>query len=205
MKRSVVCISLVLLSTSAVFAGFDYVIEEGRYGLPSLEDYETLLMTGGGGDSLNLDDHSLARVEGTSPLEEGYGGIWHLNVYGEAHLEFLGGEVHQLDLGTYGTAVLSGGRIDRLSSRQNAWKYEDGPPVHLVPNPHITIVCDLDSVVHNPQTNILTGTWLDGMAFSIQLIDVEGYSPAIENIQFIPEPSTLLLMALGVVSFLHRR
>ncbi|HPD47642.1 MAG TPA: PEP-CTERM sorting domain-containing protein, partial [Anaerohalosphaeraceae bacterium] len=101
--------------------------------------------------------------------------------------------------------VLSGGRIDRLSSRQNAWKYVDGPPVHLVPNPHITIVCDLDSVVHNPQTNILTGTWLDGMAFSIQLIDVEGYSPAIENIQFIPEPSTLLLMALGVVSFLHRR
>jgi hypothetical protein len=185
-------------------AGYDFVID-GGYGVPDLHGYQTLLMTGGGSGGLYMTDHSSARIEGTSPLEEGAGGIWNLDLGGESHLDFLGGEVRSMDFATYATAVLSGGRIDQIRSRQNAWKYVDGPPVHLVPNPHITIVCDLDSVVHNPQTNILTGTWLDGMAFSIQLIDVEGYSPAIENIQFIPEPSTLLLMALGVVSFLHRR
>ena len=150
-----------------VHAGYDYVIEEGRYGLPSLEDYETLLMTGGGGDSLNLDDHSLARVEGTSPLEEGYGGIWHLNVYGEAHLEFLGGEVHQLDLGTYGTAVLSGGRIDRLSSRQNAWKSRTAASCTSCRIRHITIVLRFAFRGSNTQTNILTGNWLNGTAFNI--------------------------------------
>jgi hypothetical protein len=40
---------LVVAVCSVAHAGYDYVIEEGRYGLPSLEDYETLLMTGGGG------------------------------------------------------------------------------------------------------------------------------------------------------------
>ena len=74
---------------------------------------------------------------------------------------------------------------------------QEGDPPVWVPNPHITMVCDVDSVFHDTGTNILTGDWLDGCSFSIQLVDVDGYSPAIENIQFIPEPATLILLAVG--------
>ncbi len=72
-----------------------------------------------------------------------------------------------------------------------------GDPPSPVPYPHITFVSDVDSVVHDTQTNILTGDWLDGTGFEIQLVDVNGYSPVIENIQFIPEPATLVLLGLG--------
>jgi hypothetical protein len=151
-----------------------------------------------------MTDHSFAQIEGTSPLQEGYGGIWHLVVGGESHLEFLGGEVHQLSVDNFATAVLEGGRIDRINSGQQAWKYAGDPPM-LVPNAHITIVCDLDSVNHNPLTNILTGNWLDGTPFNIRLIDEAGYSPVIENIQFVPEPATLLLLTVGMVLMQKRR
>ena len=123
---------------------------------------------------------------------------------GYSNLEFYGGEVHELSIGSYATAVLNGGRIDRIGSYQSAWKYGGDPP-ELFPNPHITIVCDLDSVNHNIQTNILTGNWLAGVAFEIQLIDVDGYSPAIENIQFIPEPATLLLVGAGGLLLRRKR
>jgi len=203
MKSSFIMLMVAVAFGGSVYGGYDYVIESG-YGLPSLHGNASLLMTGGGGGELYMTDHSLARIEGTSPLQQGFGGIWELGVAGESHLEFVGGEIHQLDLGTHGTAILSGGRIEQIQSGQSAWKYDGDPPV-LVPNPHITIVCDLDSVTHNTQTNVLTGDWLDGTAFNIQLIDVAGYSPAIENIQFIPEPATLLLIGVGMLLVRKRR
>jgi hypothetical protein len=73
-----------------------------------------------------------------------------------------------------------------------------------VSNPHIEIVCDLGSVNYDTVTKKLTGSWLDGIPFSIQLIDVSGYSPAIENIFFTPEPATLCMMAAGAL-LLRRR
>jgi hypothetical protein len=97
---------------------------------------------------------------------------------------------------SYATAILSGGLISIIESQQFAWMQEGDPP-EWVPNPHITMVCDLDSVFHDTQTNLLTGDWLDGTSFSIQLVDIDGYSPAIENIIFIPEPATLILLAVG--------
>jgi hypothetical protein len=147
---------------------------------------------------LNLEDYSSAIIQGTSSLEEFVGGIWLLSQVGYSTLDFSGGEVHQFDIGSYATATLSGGLIEEIRSYQFAWIQEGDPPV-WVPNPHITFVCDVESVFHNAQTNLLTGDWLDGSAFSIQLVDVDGYSPAIENIIFIPEPATLVLLAAGVL------
>ena len=135
-------------------------------------------------------------------MEQGYGGIWEINQGGYSILTFEGGEVHEIAISSYATAVLSGGRIDNIYSQQIAWIQEGDPPV-WVPNPHITIDCQLDTIFHDTQTNLLTGNWLDGSAFSIQLVDVDGYSPAIENIIFIPEPATLLLLGFG--TFLIRK
>ena len=91
------------------------------------------------------------------------------------------------------TALLSGGLIETLWSYQIAW--EDDGSGGLINTPHITIDC-LDWS-HDTSTNILTGHWLDGTSFNIKLYDVTGYSPAIDNIQFIPEPVTVLLMGIG--------
>jgi len=194
MKRLILMLMVVLACAGGACAGYDYVIESG-FGLPDLENSETLLMTGGGGDSLGLFDNSFARIEGTSPLQEWVGGIWTLNMLGHSNLEFYGGEVHELSIGSYARAVLAGGRIDRIGSYQSAWTHAGDPPV-LVPDPHIEIIYsgDLPTVDEN---NLLTGAWSDGSAFSIQLIDVQGYSPAIENIFFTPEPATLLLVGVG--------
>jgi len=192
MRHSVLILTIAAVCVNGVFAGYDYVMEDG-YGLPSLHDTETLLMTGGGAGVLVLWDYSFARIEGTSPLQQGFGGIWTLGVTGYSHLEFYGGEVHEFSIGSYATAMLAGGRIDIISSTQNAYW-----------NPHIEIVCDIDSVHYDPVTKMLTGNWLDGTAFSTQLIDVEWASPTIENIFFTPEPATLLLLGLGSV-LLRRR
>ena len=111
--------------------------------------------------------------------------------------------MHTLDLGGDATVLLSGGLIEQLTSKQNAWKWDyDVDPPAKVPNPHITIIYsgDLPTLDEN---NILTGLWADGSAFSIQLIDVDGYSPVIDDIHFIPEPKALALFGLG--SLLLRR
>jgi hypothetical protein len=108
-----------------------------------------------------------------------------------------GGQVHELDMNYSANALLQGGRIDKIYSYQSAWKTEGQPPV-LVPNPHITMICQSDWT-YNLQSKMLKGNWLDGSTFNIQLVDIAGYSPVIENIQFVPEPITLLLLAVGSV------
>ena len=52
---------------------------------------------------------------------------------------------------------------------------------------------------------MLTGKWLDGLDFSIQLIDVAGYTPTINNITFIPEPASLVLIGLGGLLIRRRK
>jgi hypothetical protein len=188
-------ISLCLVLSASVFAGYDYTINE--YG-PSktLHNTESLFVTGDGGMySLTLYDSSSALIANTSVLEEGIGGIWSMTMGGNSHLSFQGGQVNQISLHTSAIATFSGGRIDNISSYQSAWKSEGQPPV-LVPNPHITMICQSDWT-YNLQSKLLKGNWLDGSAFNIQLVDIAGYSPAIDNIRFIPEPITLLLLAVG--------
>jgi hypothetical protein len=188
-------ISLCLVLSASVFAGYEYTINE--YG-PSktLHNTESLFVTGDGGMySLTLYDSSSALIANTSVLEEGIGGIWSMTMGGNSHLSFQGGQVNQISLHTSAIAIFSGGRIDSISSYQSAWRSEGQPPV-LVPNPHITILCQPDWI-YNTQSKMLKGSWLDGSKFNIQLVDVAGYSPVIENIRFIPEPATFAMIGLG--------
>jgi hypothetical protein len=133
---------------------------------------------------------------GTSPLNEFAGGIWSVTMGGNSQLAFQGGQAHNVSVHTSAVALFSGGRIDNIYSYQSAWAIESQPPV-IVPNPHIEIIgrdWNYDSF-----TKILTGSWQDFSTFRIQLHDMQGYSPAIENIRFtiIPEPMSLTLLALG--------
>ena len=122
---------------------------------------------------------------------------------GYTQLDFSGGEVHEFDISTYARVVFSGGRIDEIRSTQTAWKW-DGDPLEWVPDPHIEIVCH-DDWIHHTDTNILTGTWFDDSTFEIQLANVPGYSPVIDNIFFTPEPVTLSLMGFGFLLLKKKR
>ncbi|HML75925.1 MAG TPA: PEP-CTERM sorting domain-containing protein [Anaerohalosphaeraceae bacterium] len=188
-----------------VMAGYTYVVTQGielAY-VPTLQNHESLLMTGGGGDMLRLYDWSTADIFGTTPYNPDYlGGIHILGVTHNAHLNFYGGEVHEISVSVDGTALLSGGCIDRLTTSQSIWKWV-GQPAELIWNPHVTMVCSTHT--YNTATKLLTGTWLDGTAFSIQLIDSAGYAATIDNIRFIPEPATLLLLGLGGVLLRRRK
>jgi hypothetical protein len=161
----------------------------------TLQTGDSLYMTNGGFGDLNLFGDSTATIKETSPLSEGMGGIWNIELSYSSSLDLSGGQVHMIDIGNGATAILSGGLIQQIWSGQIAW-YQTGNPPVPVWNPHITIEC-IDHF-YNTSTKLLTGHWLDdGTAFSIQLIDVPGYSPAIQNIQFIPEPVSLLLLGCG--------
>lgn len=160
-------------------------------------------MTDGGFDNLILHGDSFATIDGTSGLLEGSGGIWYLDLSNDSNLNMSGGQVHEIAIINNATAYLSGGLIQQIWSQQIAWRQAGNPPVPVW-NPHITIEC-LDHF-YNTNTKLLTGHWLDdGTAFSIQLIDVQGYSPAIQNIQFIPEPVSLFLLGLGGLFLRQRR
>jgi len=196
MRLLILIAGIFLCCVVVANADYDYVIEDGYFGGLTLNDNETLLMTGGG-HRLNLSDWSQATIQDTDPLiDEFTGGIWELHMYSYSSMAFSRGEVQQLITWDDSQTVFSGGRIDEIWSYQTAWTYAGDPPV-LVPDPHIEIVClDWD---WNANTNLLTGTWANLSTFDIQLVDRVGYDPAIENIAFtiVPEPTSLLLIAAG--------
>ena len=196
MKKAILHIMFSCLFISPALASYTY--EVYTYGgNETLIGTESILIDQQGGmDRLTLTQDSSGTILGTSTLGSGTGGIWQISLGDESHLDFSGGQVHQLDFNINATAILSGGLIEEIWSYQVAYQYDDSDPPVLVPNPHISIIYsgDLPTV---DASNILTGLWGNGSAFSIELHNVSGYSPVIENIQFIPEPTTLLLLGLG--------
>ena len=111
-----------------------------------------------------------------------------------SRLLVTGGEIGGIDFRDNATAVLRGGQIGNIESFQRPLG-GDYPPSYW--DKHITIEYsgELPTVDEN---NLLTGLWADGSAFSIQLHDGTGvFHPAISNIEFVPEPMTLLLFGFG--------
>lgn len=192
-------ISVMLLAvalTVPALGSYTYVITDGMdFGGKTLGSGESLLMTGGGGHSLSLGNGSFALIQGTAPYNQDVypsGGIYDIGVGG--HLDFSGGEVYRIGVTAYGKATLSGGTIQRLQTSQSVYGQID---------PYVTIICkEWD---YNTTTKMLTGKWLDGLDFSIQLIDVAGYTPTINNITFIPEPASLVLIGLGGLLIRRRK
>ncbi len=76
MKTWVMLLALVLAGICQAELVYDHVIDTYQI-VGSLNGDETLLMMDQGGcDSLSLWDSSYARIEGTSPLDVGGGGVW---------------------------------------------------------------------------------------------------------------------------------
>ena len=194
MKISSVILIVTVFWVSGAFSAYDYTISSGYVTSITLNDKQTLLMTGGGIDLLTAYDHSIVAIENTLPLEIFSGGVWTLALNQNSRLHFSGGEVRNIYIYGDSTAVLSGGRIDNIRSYQRPLS-GDYPPSYW--DKHIEIICL--NYEHNESTNIITGLWVDESPFTIQLHDQTGYFPAITNIEFtvIPEPTTLLLLSIG--------
>lgn len=193
MKSVLIVTLLVCLVVPAQATYYEITTDIYTPGL-TLQTGDSIYMTDGGFDGLNLHGEDVtATIEGTSTLEEFFGGIWDISCAFNSHLDLSGGQVHEITMNNDATATLSGGRIDQIYSYQSAWAYDNSDPPALVPNPHITIIYS-DDLPTVDASNILTGLWGNGSAFSIELHDVSGYSPVMENIEFIPEPATLTLL-----------
>jgi hypothetical protein len=161
-------------------------ITDGHLGAKVFSNHDTLLMTGGGGDSITATEFCVLDIRNTTPFSKTTpGGIWTMDLWGYSRLDFSGGEIY--DFCTYGNAkaVFSGGQIHQI------WSYQDA---HILypESRHIEIVCR--EYAYIPVTKRITGKWADEneTPFIIQLKDVKGYSPAIKNIKFtvIPKPPT---------------
>ena len=192
MKHVELCFAVCCILGSVCLAGFDYsIVDAYEYGTVDL-DSQSLLVLGSGAESIDARGSSYVEVRETAgPLDFGVSGIWTMHLSDSSSVKHLGGETGAMTLSDHATAILKGGRIDYISSRQYV----------LSPNqnyfPHIEIVCkvhDFDS-----STKKLTGVWLDDSTFDIQLVDQSGYDPVIENIFFTPEPATLCMMGLGAL------
>ncbi len=198
MKRTILI--LVLSMTSMTIAGYDFVVQDGDvFGSLTLDEHQSVLMTGGGGISLSLTERSTGIIQNTSPYsEDPIGGIRALTLAGYSQLDFYDGDVFYLDLMSDSQATLYGGKFQEIRSTQTLFIIGNDPitgdPIF---NSHIEMVCR--DWLYNADNKRLTGTWGDFSKFNIQLVDYHGYSPTIDNIRFtiIPEPMTLGLFGLG--------
>ena len=188
MKRFIPCLVIIGIFASASFAGFDHTISSGyEYGV--VLNNQSLLITGGGVYDIDAFFSSYIEVRGTAPLQEFTGGIALLMLQHFSTLNYYGGETGSLRLYDNAKATISGGQIGYIRS------FQDVPMPNNVAYPHIEIICKTHD--YNTSSKLLTGTWFDDSTFSIQLVNQAGYDPVIDNIRFIPEPATLLLVGVG--------
>jgi hypothetical protein len=195
MKKVLFTILVLLTAVTTSHAAFTYTYGPGtNFGSMPLNQNESMLVNGGGGGSLDLFYNSYVRIESTPPLGTDYGGgvwaggIWEIKTFSSSTLEVLGGEIGVLITNNTASASLYGGKIVTIESHQQAPTGSDK---------HIDLFCKSHS--YNSGNGMLTGVWGDDSAFSIHLVNVGGYTPAIDNINFvtIPEPLTLVLLGLG--------
>ena len=186
MKRLLLCLLLFCIFVSISFGEivFDYTISDTyEFGIFQLNG-ESLLVTGAGADNIEARGESYIEVQNTLPLENNIGGIYALDLDDFSTMNYYDGETNLFRIIGDATATFSGGRIDYISS------YQDSDLTK-----HITFIADLDSI--DLTGNLLTGNWLDDSSFSITLQDQSGYDPVYSNINFVPEPATLILFGLG--------
>jgi len=185
MKRLLPCLLLFSVFVPISFSEivFDYTISDTYQGSVMLNS-ESLLVTGAGALQIFGSGESYIEVQGTDPLQQFVGGIYDFGLDDFSILNFYDGEMGGFSIYDDATATFSGGRIDYISSFQDS---------DLIK--HITFIADLDSI--DLTGSLLTGNWLDGSGFSVTLLDQTGYDSVYSNINFVPEPATVILFGLG--------
>ncbi|HIJ71271.1 MAG TPA: PEP-CTERM sorting domain-containing protein [Planctomycetes bacterium] len=151
----------------------------------TMEDPDTLLMTGGTGHSLNVSAWSTAIIHDTDSINisETTGGIWDIDTHSYGELTINDGEFYDLSANGYSTIELHGGDIfgSLTISAPTAWAHIFGYGFNNDPFPG----------------SPLTGFWSGGAPFSINLVDdtISTYDQIVFH--EIPEPASIILLGLG--------
>lgn len=199
--KKVIPILIVACFSPLVYAGYENGGVITTY-VGDVDCYSGLLevKNGGAADYIGVENSSHIKVWSTSPL--GYnprGGIWDINLVHQSHLDYYGGWTDEVTVRYNATANLYGGRIDYITSFQNVQWIYGGQPF----GQHINIYAKKDwSWILDGNNNKvgITGHWLsDNTLFTIRFLDRTslGFDPVWANINVIPEPTTMLFVALG--------
>jgi len=201
MMRRIVLLLLFVCCVPAVQAGYEYadrVISAGEY-VWFLDWLSGVLVIGGGGGTpIEVRNSSRIEVWSTStPLGTGVGGIMDLMLTNTSRLDYYGGETQELTVKRDAIAHLYGGRVDFISSAQYV-TWVDGEPT----GQHVFIYArdGWEWKYENGKIRGITGLWLDsGTPFDIRFTPLfePDCDPVWANVKVVPEPASLLLMALG--------
>jgi hypothetical protein len=176
--------SLLVAVSSVSVSATTYTVTDGYFDTMTIDNDDTLIMTGGGAYWLWGKGNGVLDIRNTSsPYVYGESGIGWINLRNSSQLYFSGGTVRLLDVTDNTSIVLTGGDIGEINAHYAA-------PGDLN---HITIYCQPGWTY---QGSYLSGLWLDDSPFNIRLYS-QGASGVFENITFVPEPATVLLFGLG--------
>ena len=203
MKKIVPCILVVCCSTM-IFAGY----EDGLIGPTEYEEFVEwesglLMVDGGGANMLSILYSARLEVQSTSkPINEDFntGGIWDIVLYGSSRMDYYAGWTDELTVRSNAIANLYGGNINGISSFQ----YAATDHINIYALPGWSWMLD-----GNQKKVGITGQWWDSTPFDIDFTangESFGYDPVWMNINvIIPEPTTVLLLALGGFQILRKK
>ena len=186
-------IVLMLLLVVTVNAGIHYEITSGYFGTIDLNNDDTLNMTGGWGDSLAQIGTSEATIHNTDAQ-----GVFSIGSFDSCTLTIYDGVFNVIETGHNNSTTIYGGNIGTLICTQDV--REDGPAGAIIPMTHLYV----SQWSYNETSMLLTGKWQDLAPFSIQLEDKYGIS-TFDNLVFIPEPSSLILLGLAGLALRRRK
>mgnify|MGYP000616124849 CR=1 FL=1 len=203
MKMKFVFFLLILVCIPVVtLAGYDDgFITTGEYeGVVSWYTRNPpLIVDGGGAVAIEMWNSSYLEVRSTSiPINDDWhtGGITDIWLDDYSSLLYLDGSTEEITVTEHSSAVLKGGRIDAITSLQNVIT----PSIDLYAQVGWELITDTSGKI------FITGLWMDGTDFNIQLINDPDYDDTWENINVIvPEPTTLILMGIGGILLRQKR
>ena len=175
----------------------DGYLTNGEYGGAGieLEEFEKLVVDGGGAARITAQDNSVLQIISTSlPLELDVGGVYDIHLTDNSSLLFTGGATESIVLYKNSFSELKGGQINYVTIYRRPQDYC-----------YVTIFCQEGYL---KTTTGISGLWADGTDFDIQFCNVGSPFPATHNfvnVEIVPEPTTLLLLGLGSLLFRRKR
>lgn len=196
MNKHKMILGLLVLFTSVSISSAELItIEAGdNLGSLSVTGDDELLMTGGWGDSISMSGNSLGNIYATDAGKQ----VVNLSAGSTSTLNIFGGTIGEIELTNSNFTEIKGGNIGTLISVQEV--YEDGGTGVHIPRTYLYV----SEYSYNGNTMLLTGKWQDLTSFSIQLEDKYGIT-TFDNLLFIPEPSSLVLLGLASLALRKRK